>query len=58
MLKHTDRNHNDHTALSNALDKVKSVMTFINDNKRKTEAKLKLFEIHNDIEYCPVSSLS
>ncbi|XP_047735448.1 protein ECT2 [Hyalella azteca] len=53
MLKHTDRNHNDHTALSNALDKIKSVMTFINDNKRKTEAKLKLFEIHNDIEYCP-----
>ncbi|XP_042228864.1 protein ECT2-like isoform X2 [Homarus americanus] len=53
ILKHTDRTSPDHTALEQALDKIKSVMTFINDDKRKTEAKLKLFEIHNDIEMCP-----
>ena len=55
ILKHTDKVSPDHVALEQALDKIKSVMTFINDDKRKTEAKLKLFEIHNDIEMCPVS---
>lgn len=53
ILKHTERTSPDHAALEQALDKIKSVMTFINDDKRKTEAKLKLFEIHNDIEMCP-----
>ncbi|XP_071524392.1 protein ECT2-like [Panulirus ornatus] len=53
ILKHTEKTSQDHTALEQALDKIKSVMTFINDDKRKTEAKLKLFEIHNDIEMCP-----
>lgn len=55
ILKHTEKTSPDHAALEQALDKIKSVMTFINDDKRKTEAKLKLFEIHNDIEMCPVS---
>ncbi|XP_064092134.1 protein ECT2-like [Macrobrachium nipponense] len=53
ILKHTDKASLDHAALEQALDGIKSVMTFINDDKRKTEAKLKLFEIHNDIEMCP-----
>nr|XP_045600854.1 protein ECT2-like isoform X3 [Procambarus clarkii] len=53
ILKHTEKSTADHAALEQALDKIKSVMTFINDDKRKTEAKLKLFEIHNDIEMCP-----
>ncbi|KAK4293207.1 hypothetical protein Pmani_034076 [Petrolisthes manimaculis] len=53
ILKHTDKTSPDNSALEQALDKIKSVMTFINDDKRKTEAKLKLFEIHNDIEMCP-----
>ncbi|XP_063843442.1 protein ECT2-like isoform X4 [Scylla paramamosain] len=53
ILKHTEKTSPDHVALEQALDKIKSVMTFINDDKRKTEAKLKLFEIHNDIEMCP-----
>ncbi|RXG60096.1 Protein ECT2 [Armadillidium vulgare] len=53
ILKHTDKSSPDHSALQEALDKIKSIMTFINDDKRKTEAKLKLFEIHNDIENCP-----
>ncbi|KAG0717993.1 Protein ECT2 [Chionoecetes opilio] len=53
ILKHTEKTSPDHLALEQALDKIKSVMTFINDDKRKTEAKLKLFEIHNDIEMCP-----
>lgn len=57
ILKHTDKNSSDHAALQEALDKIKAVMTFINDDKRKTEAKLKLFEIHNDIENCPVRSI-
>lgn len=58
ILKHTEKTSPDHAALEQALDKIKSVMTFINDDKRKTEAKLKLFEIHNDIEMCPVSCTS
>ncbi|KAK8742664.1 hypothetical protein OTU49_001613 [Cherax quadricarinatus] len=53
ILKHTEKTTPDHAALEQALDKIKSVMTFINDDKRKTEAKFKLFEIHNDIEMCP-----
>ncbi|MCL4113007.1 UNVERIFIED_CONTAM: hypothetical protein GTU68_064137 [Idotea baltica] len=53
ILKHTEKLSPDHAALEEALDKIKSIMTFINDDKRKTEAKLKLFEIHNDIENCP-----
>ncbi|CAL4094312.1 unnamed protein product [Meganyctiphanes norvegica] len=53
ILKHTDRLSTDHTKLEQALHKIRSVMTYINDDKRKTEAKLKLFEIHNDIENCP-----
>ncbi|XP_047485177.1 protein ECT2-like isoform X4 [Penaeus chinensis] len=53
ILKHTDKASPDHASLEQALDQIKSVMTYINDDKRKTEAKLKLFEIHNDIEMCP-----
>lgn len=55
-MKHTDKVSPDHASLEQALDQIKSVMTYINDDKRKTEAKLKLFEIHNDIEMCPVST--
>ncbi|XP_042873803.1 protein ECT2-like isoform X6 [Penaeus japonicus] len=53
ILKHTEKTSPDHASLEQALDQIKSVMTYINDDKRKTEAKLKLFEIHNDIEMCP-----
>jgi len=58
ILKHTDKSHSDHEHLSVALDRIKRVMTFVNDNKRQTEAKLKLFEIHNDIENCPADLIA
>ncbi|XP_076033603.1 protein ECT2-like isoform X2 [Oratosquilla oratoria] len=53
ILKHTPKTSLDNGALEEALDKIRAVVTYINDDKRKTEAKLKLFEIHNDIENCP-----
>jgi hypothetical protein len=32
-------------------------MTHINEDKRKTEGQLVMFDIFNDIDNCPVSSL-
>lgn len=30
-------------------------MTYINEDKRKTEGQLAMFDIFNDIDNCPVS---
>jgi len=54
-LKHSDKNNPDHQALVSALASIREVMTHINEDKRKTEGQVVLFDIFNDIDNCPVS---
>lgn len=58
LLKHTDKSNPDHKQLRLAIDKVKEVLTHINEDKRKTEGQIAMFDIINDIEECPASLLS
>lgn len=55
ILKHTAKTNPDNVCLNNALKAIKEVMTYINEDKRKTEGQLAMFDIFNDIENCPVS---
>lgn len=57
ILKHTSKSNQDYNALEQALSSVREVMTHINEDKRKTEGQLVMFDIFNDIDNCPVSSL-
>lgn len=57
ILKHSDKNNPDHQALVSALASIREVMTHINEDKRKTEGQVALFDIFNDIDNCPVSTL-
>lgn len=38
-----------------ALASIREVMTHINEDKRRTEGQVVLFDIFNDIDNCPVS---
>lgn len=55
ILKHTHKNNPDHAALVSALAGLREVMSHINEDKRKTEGQLQMFDIYNDIDQCPVS---
>lgn len=55
MLKQTDKQNPDQIALEQALTCIKEVMTHINEDKRKTEAQLAMFDLFNEIDNCPVS---
>lgn len=54
ILKHTSKSNPDHCALEAALASIREVMTHINEDKRRTESQLAVFDIFNDIENCPV----
>lgn len=58
ILKHTREPNADRTELEKALTAIKEVMTYINEDKRKTEGRFALFDIFNEIEKCPVSLLT
>lgn len=58
LLKHTDKKNPDHTALGQAVDSLKNVMTHINEDKRKTEGQVQMFEILRDVDGCPAYVLS
>jgi hypothetical protein len=58
ILKNTDKGNPDHKQLKLAIDKVKEVLMHINEDKRKTEGQIAMFDIINDIEECPASLLS
>ncbi|KAJ7392798.1 Protein T2 [Desmophyllum pertusum] len=58
LLKHTDKKNPDHTALGKAVDSLKNVMTHINEDKRKTEGQVQMFEILRDVDGCPAYVLS
>lgn len=53
ILKHTPKTNPDNHMLDEALKAIKEVMTYINEDKRKTEIQLAIFDIFNDIEKCP-----
>ncbi|XP_015113709.1 protein ECT2 isoform X4 [Diachasma alloeum] len=53
ILKHTSKNNPDHSALELAISSIKEVMTHINEDKRKTEGQLVMFDIFNEIDNCP-----
>lgn len=53
ILKHTPKSNPDHASLVEALTSIKEVMTYINEDKRRTESQKQMFDIFNDIENCP-----
>ncbi|XP_037043790.1 protein ECT2 isoform X4 [Bradysia coprophila] len=58
ILKHTPKTNPDFKELEQALKAIKEVMTYINEDKRKTEGRLALFDIFNDIDNCPPDLVS
>lgn len=58
ILKHTPKTNPDHEKLLDALKAIKEVMTYINEDKRKTEGQLAMFDIFNDIDCCPAHLIS
>uniref|UniRef100_A0A182FD87 Protein ECT2 n=1 Tax=Anopheles albimanus TaxID=7167 RepID=A0A182FD87_ANOAL len=53
ILKHTPKGNPDSRKLDESLKAIKEVMTYINEDKRKTEGQMALFDIFNDIDNCP-----
>lgn len=53
ILKVTDESNPDKADLKEAIDKIAEVLTHINEDKRKTEDIVAMFEIVNDIEGAP-----
>lgn len=53
ILKHTPKTNRDAELLGEALKAIKEVMTYINEDKRKTEGQKQMFNIFNEIENCP-----
>lgn len=58
ILKHTNKNSPDQKKLLESLRAIKEVMTYINEDKRKTEGQRQMFDIFNEIECCPPSLIS
>lgn len=58
ILKHTPKSNPDHKELEKALNAIKDVNNYINEDKRKTEGYTALLNIINDIDNCPASLLS
>ncbi len=44
--------------LEEALARVKEVMTHLNEEKRRTEGQIHIFDIYSEIENCPASVVS
>ncbi|XP_033759920.1 protein ECT2-like isoform X1 [Pecten maximus] len=58
IMKHTPKDNIDNNKLEKATNILKEVMTHINEDKRKTENQVVMFEIMNDIDNCPPTLLS
>ncbi|EDV28860.1 uncharacterized protein TRIADDRAFT_52151 [Trichoplax adhaerens] len=58
IMKHTSATNPDCTKLEEAISSLRNVMTHINEDKRKTEGRMQMFEIVRDIEGCPPYLLS
>lgn len=58
IKKYTPKSNRDFDFLSKALTTIKEVMTYINEDKRKTEGQTQMFNIYYEIENCPSELLS
>uniref|UniRef100_H2YI26 DH domain-containing protein n=1 Tax=Ciona savignyi TaxID=51511 RepID=H2YI26_CIOSA len=61
IKKHTERENSDHPDISNiqsSIDALKKVMTYINEDKRKTESQKQIFDIVYEVEGCPPTIVS
>ncbi|XP_046854371.1 protein ECT2-like [Xenia sp. Carnegie-2017] len=58
QTRKTDSNNPDILPLEKAIEALKSVMTHINEYKRKTDSQVQMFEIIQDIDNCPPNILS
>ncbi|KAK7499196.1 hypothetical protein BaRGS_00009456 [Batillaria attramentaria] len=58
ILKNTPAPHADKGKLEEAIECLKNVLTHINEDKRKTEGQMVMFDIVNDIDNCPATLLS
>ncbi|XP_064615176.1 protein ECT2-like [Liolophura sinensis] len=58
ILKHTNKSNADHGKVEKALAALKEAMTHINEDKRKIEGKVAMFDIVYDIDNCPPNLLS
>lgn len=58
ILKYTCKSSPDHKILEEALSALKEVMKFINEDKRKTESQMAIFNIHKEIDGCPPDLIS
>ncbi|EDW93808.2 protein ECT2 isoform X2 [Drosophila yakuba] len=58
ILKHTTSGNADHGRLEEALKAIKQVTLHINEDKRRTESRMAIFDIFNDIEGCPAHLVS
>lgn len=57
MIKQTEKQNPDQFALEQALGGIKQAMTHINEDKRKTEAQVAMFDLFNEIDNCPVRDI-
>lgn len=53
IYKHTNKNNPDLSALEKATKSIQEVLTYINEDKRKTDGQLAMFDIFNEIDNCP-----
>ncbi|XP_017864109.1 PREDICTED: protein ECT2 isoform X1 [Drosophila arizonae] len=58
ILKHTANSNADHARLEEALKAIKQVTLHINEDKRRTESRMAIFDIFNDIDGCPAHLVS
>lgn len=58
ILKHTAKLNPDHAALEKALASIRDVITNINEDKRKTEGMVVMFNIYDQIDKCPADLVS
>ncbi|XP_062134543.1 protein ECT2 isoform X4 [Drosophila sulfurigaster albostrigata] len=58
ILKHTGNANVDHASLEEALKAIKQVTLHINEDKRRTESRMAIFDIFNDIDGCPAHLVS
>ncbi|EDV96869.1 GH16512 [Drosophila grimshawi] len=58
ILKHTSNSNKDHARLEEALKAIKQVTLHINEDKRRTESRMAIFDIFNDIDGCPAHLVS
>ncbi|XP_075412161.1 protein ECT2 isoform X3 [Tenrec ecaudatus] len=58
LKKHTTDDNPDKNILEKAIASLKEVMTHINEDKRKTEARKQIFDVFYEVDGCPANLLS